>query len=50
MIPYIILSLAIGLRRGFIAHRHLVKQQLKTKSMRIGKRVYRVVHETGVSK
>lgn len=47
MIPYIILALIVGTSLGFIAHRHLVKQQLKTKSMRIGKRV---VHETGVSK
>ncbi|SUI09822.1 Uncharacterised protein [Salmonella enterica subsp. enterica] len=50
MIPYITLALIVGTSLGFIAHRHLVKQQLKTKSMRIGKRVYRVVHETGVSK
>ncbi|SMA48995.1 putative DNA ligase [Klebsiella pneumoniae] len=28
----------------------LIKQELKTKTLRIGKRVYRVVHETGVSK
>ncbi|EHV3472839.1 hypothetical protein NA217_20505 [Salmonella sp. NW859] len=40
MIPYIILSLAIGLSRGFITHRRLVKQQLEAKSMRIDKRIY----------
>lgn len=36
MIPYITLALIVGASLGFIAHRHLVKQQLKTKSMRIG--------------
>lgn len=50
MIPYITLALIVGASLGFIGHRHLVKQQLKTKSISIGKRVYRVVHETGVSK
>ncbi len=50
MIPYIILSLAIGLRRGFITHRRLVKQQLKAKSMHTGKRIYHVVHETEAQK
>lgn len=50
MIPYIILSLTIGLSLGFITHRRLVRQQLEAKSMRIGKRIYRVVHETGVQK
>lgn len=43
MIPYIILSLAIGLRRGFFTHRRLVKTLLEAKSMRIDKRIY--LHE-----
>lgn len=50
MIPYIILSLAICLRHGFFTHRRLVKQQLEAKSMRTGKRIYHVVHETGAQK
>ena len=50
MIPYIALSLSGGVALGFIICHDLIKQELKTKTLRIGKRVYRVVHETGVSK
>ncbi|EJW3261858.1 hypothetical protein OBY90_004028 [Salmonella enterica] len=50
MIPYIILSLIVGVSIGFIGSRHLVKHQLEAKSIRMGKRVYRVVHETEVQK
>nr|QLG01515.1 hypothetical protein [Klebsiella pneumoniae] len=35
---------------GFSICRDLVRQELKTKTLRIGKRLYRVVHETGVRK
>ncbi|EGZ6869873.1 hypothetical protein QMS95_13615 [Cronobacter sakazakii] len=50
MIPYIVLSFAIGAALGFIICHDLVKQERKTKTLRIGNRVYRVVHETGVKK
>ncbi|RRF26584.1 hypothetical protein EAN94_27625 [Klebsiella pneumoniae] len=39
-----------GVALGFIICHDLIRQELKTKTLRIGKRVYRVVHETGVSK
>lgn len=47
MIPYIVLSFSGGVVLGFIICHDLIKQELKTKTLRIGKRVYRVVHETG---
>lgn len=50
MIPYIVLSFSGGVALCFIICHDLIKQELKTKTLRIGKRVYRVVHETGVSK
>lgn len=50
MIPYILLSFAGGVALGFSICRDLVRQELKTKTLRIGKRLYRVVHETGVRK
>ena len=50
MIPYIALSFSGGVALGFIICHDLIKQEPKTKTLRIGKRVYRVVHETGVSK
>lgn len=50
MIPYIVLSFSGGVALGFIICHDLIKQELKTKTLRIGKRVYRVVHETGASK
>ncbi|EDR2882704.1 hypothetical protein PZ84_004829 [Salmonella enterica subsp. enterica] len=50
MIPYIDLSFNIGVILGFIICYDLIKQELKSKTLRIGKRVYRVVHETGVKK
>ncbi|HED1792738.1 hypothetical protein HVX64_23535 (plasmid) [Citrobacter sp. RHB20-C16] len=57
MIPYIsllltiaVLSLVIGAGLGYMLCIHQLKQQLKTKTLRVGKRVYRVVHETGVVK
>ncbi len=48
MIPYIILSFTGGVGLGLAICRALVQQELKT--LRVGKRVYRVVHETGVRK
>lgn len=50
MNPYILLFFAGGVALGFSIYRELVRQELKTKTLRIGKRVYRVVHETGVRK
>ncbi|EEN3046646.1 hypothetical protein AIU53_23460 [Salmonella enterica subsp. enterica serovar Enteritidis] len=50
MIPYILLSFARGVALGFSICRDLVRQVLKTKTLRIGKRLYRVVHETGARK
>ncbi|ENL8729007.1 hypothetical protein AB6I73_003969 [Citrobacter amalonaticus] len=57
MIPYIslsltiaVLSLAIGAGLGYMLCVHLLKQELKSKTLRVGERVYRVVHETGVVK
>lgn len=47
MIPYIILSFTGGVGLGLAICRALVQQELKTKTLRVGKRVYRVVHETG---
>ncbi len=44
------LSFAGGVALGFNICRDLVRQELKTKMLRIGKRLYRVVHETGVRK
>ncbi|ESS91244.1 hypothetical protein L341_3690 [Escherichia coli CE418] len=35
---------------GFSICRDMVRQELETKTLRIGKRLYRVVHETGVRK
>ena len=50
MIPYIMLSFAVGAALGFIICHDMVKQELKTDPLRIGTRVYRVAHETGVKK
>ncbi len=50
MIPYIISSFTGGVGLGLAICRALVQQELKTKTLRVGKRVYRVVHETGVRK
>ncbi|EIW8678162.1 hypothetical protein FML00_18790 [Klebsiella pneumoniae] len=50
MIPYTISAFSGGVALGFIICHDLIRQELKTKTLRIGKRVYRVVHETGVSK
>ncbi len=48
MIPYISLAFMGGFLIGFGICRDLIKQELKTKTLCIGKRVYRVVHETKV--
>ncbi|EFA3939431.1 hypothetical protein E2P34_22635 [Escherichia coli] len=45
MIPYITLPFAKGTTRGFSICRELVMQELKSKTLRIGKRLYRVVAE-----
>ena len=50
MIPYILLSFAGGVALGFSICRDLVRQVLKTKTLHIGKRLYRVVHETRARK
>lgn len=50
MIPYIILSFTGGVALGFSICRDIIRQELKTKTLRIGKRMYRFVHETGVRK
>lgn len=52
MIPYISLAFMGGFLIGFGICRDLIniKQELKTKTLCIGKRVYRVVHETKVKK
>ncbi|MBY7306583.1 hypothetical protein K6664_03805 [Escherichia ruysiae] len=50
MIPYISIAFMGGFLIGFGICRDLIKQELKTKTLCIGKRVYRVVHETKVKK
>lgn len=50
MIPYISLAFMGGFLIGFGICRDLIKQELKTKTLCIGKRVYRVVHETKVKR
>ncbi|TGH25674.1 hypothetical protein [Escherichia coli] len=45
MIPYIILPFSESTMLGFSICRELVMQELKNKTLRIGKRVYRVVAE-----
>ena len=47
MIPYITLGFIFGIVTGFFACYKKVEQELKAKTVRVGKRVYRVVHETG---
>ncbi|OYB97782.1 hypothetical protein RX26_04465 [Escherichia coli] len=45
MIPYISLTFMGGFIIGFGICRDLIKQEIKTKTLCIRKRVYRVVHE-----
>ncbi len=48
MIPYLFLSLLIGIAAGAAITHDLIKQEIKTGIVRLGRRVYRVVHSTDV--
>lgn len=48
MIPYIFLSLFVGIAAGAAITHDLIKQEIKTGVVRFGRRVYRVVHSTDI--
>ncbi len=50
MIPYIMLSFTSAMNLDFSIYCDLVRQELKKKTLSIGKRFYRVAHETGGGK
>lgn len=48
MIPYILMGAIAGFIAGATIAHDLIKQEIKTGVVRLGRRVYRVVHSTDV--